>query len=129
MRSKSSSGSCGAVATEKHLLQRVAAETEPEGVERDHLVGRDVAEIHLGAELLDEPRLRRLCGRFPDEIVEVDRVRNLGDEAGAHLAGRMKHAGGAALARLCDHLPGAGVTLFLDPRNPLVRSKHNLRIL
>ena len=44
---------------QEHLLQRVAAEPEPQRLERDHLVGRDVAEVHLRAELLHEPRLRR----------------------------------------------------------------------
>src|SRR5579872_2952460 len=118
--SKSSSGSGGWLATEQHLLQRVSAQTEPERLERDHLVGRDVAEVHLGAEVLDEPRLRRLGRRLPDEIVEVDLVRDLVDEAGAHLARRPEDAGGAALAALGDHLPGAGGELLLDPLHPLV---------
>ena len=45
--------------TEQHLLQRVAAQAEPERLERDQFVGRDVAEVDRRAELLDEPRLRR----------------------------------------------------------------------
>src|SRR5215207_11140565 len=58
MSSSSDSGSGGAVA-KQHLLQGVAAEAEAERLERDHLVGRDVAEVDVGAEVLHEPRLRR----------------------------------------------------------------------
>ena len=39
-------------------------------------------------------------------------VRDLVDEPRAHLAGRSEDAGGAALAPLGDHLPGAGVELL-----------------
>src|SRR5438132_8961517 len=42
---------------EQDLLQGVAPEAEPERLERDHLVGRDVAKVHRRAELPDEPRL------------------------------------------------------------------------
>src|SRR5947208_9145009 len=127
--SKSSSGSGGAVATEQHLLERVSAQPQAERLQRDHLVGRDVAEIHLRAEMLDEPGLRRLRRRLPEEVVEVDRVRDLVDEAGAHLARGAEDAGGAALAGLGDHLPGAGVTLFLDPFDPLVRREDDFGVL
>src|SRR5579871_5979651 len=53
-------GRCGRLATDQHLLERVGAEPEAERLERDHLVGRDVPEVHVGAELLDEPGLARL---------------------------------------------------------------------
>ena len=64
----STSGSCSrlTLATEEHLLQRVAAQPEAERLERDDLVGRDVAEVDVGPEVLDEPRLRRLRRRLPD---------------------------------------------------------------
>src|SRR3954447_20380633 len=61
-----SDGSCRLVAKE-HLLQRVAAQAEPERLERDDLLGRDVAEIHVRPEMLDEPGLRRLRRRLPHE--------------------------------------------------------------
>src|SRR5204863_4679253 len=57
MASKSRSGSAGAVAIDQHLLQRVAAQTEAQRLERDHLVGRDVPEVDPRPELLHEPRL------------------------------------------------------------------------
>src|SRR5919199_560233 len=60
----SNSRSGSAVATEQHLLQGVAAETKPQRFERDHLVGRDVAEVRVRPELLDEPRLRGLRRRL-----------------------------------------------------------------
>src|SRR5436305_3120352 len=58
MASQSSSGSGGAVATEQHLLQGVTAQAESQRLERDHLVGRDVPEVDVRAELLHEPGLR-----------------------------------------------------------------------
>src|SRR5215470_20264159 len=50
-------------ATEQHLLQGVAAQPEPQRLEWDHLVGRDVAEVDVRAEMLDEPRLALLGWR------------------------------------------------------------------
>src|SRR2546430_8013911 len=101
-----SAGSCR-LAAKKHLLERVAAQPEAERLERDHLVGRDVAEIDVRPEVLHEPRLAGLRRRLPDEVVEVDLVRDLVDQAGAHVAVLAEDAGRAALARLRDHLPGA----------------------
>src|SRR5581483_12006394 len=54
--------------TEQDLLQGVAAQPEAQRLERDHLVGRDVAEVHVGAELLHEPRLARLRRRLEDQV-------------------------------------------------------------
>src|SRR5690242_8192109 len=62
-----SAGSCR-LAAKEHLLQRVAAQAEAQRLERDHLVGRDVAEVHVRAELPDEPGLRSLGGRFEDDV-------------------------------------------------------------
>src|SRR4249920_2667818 len=58
--SKSSSGSWGALAIEQDLLERVAPQAKAQCLERDDLVGRDVPEVHVGAELLDETGLRGL---------------------------------------------------------------------
>ena len=85
--------------------------------------------LTFGPEVLDEPGLRRLRRRLEDQVAEVDLVRDLVDEAGAHLAGRPEDAGGAALAALGDHLPGAGLELLLDPLHPLVRREDDLRVL
>src|SRR2546421_11529461 len=70
MASKSRSGSAGAVATEQHLLQGVPAQTQAQRLERDHLIGRDVPEVHGRAELLHEPGLGRLRGRLEDQVFE-----------------------------------------------------------
>src|SRR5580765_1657972 len=100
-------GNCR-LAAKKHLLQRVAAQPEPQRLEWDHLVGRDVAEVDRRTEVLDEPRLRRLRRRLEDEVVDRHLVDDLVDEARAHLARRPVDAGRPALATLGDHLPGAG---------------------
>src|SRR5262245_844277 len=73
MASKSRSGRGGALC-KQDLLQRVAPEPEPKRLERDHLVGRDVAEIDTGSELLHEPRLRALRRRLEDEVLDRDLV-------------------------------------------------------
>jgi len=54
--------------TQQHLLQRVAAQAEPQRLERDHFFGRDVPEVHRRAELLHEPRLGGLRRRFEDDV-------------------------------------------------------------
>src|SRR5579862_2197102 len=54
---------------EQHLLQRVAAQAEPQRLERDDLFGRDVPEIDVGPEMLHEPGLRGLGRRLPHEVV------------------------------------------------------------
>src|SRR5690242_16735714 len=113
----------------EHLLQRVAAEPEAERLERDHFLRRDVPEIHLGPEVLYEPRLGRLRRRLPDDVVEVELVRDLVDQAGAHVAVLAEDAGAAALTRLGDHLPRARVLLFLQPLHPLVRREDDLAVL
>src|SRR5262249_46906392 len=80
MDSQSRSGSWGRLSTEQHLLQRVAAQPEAERLERNHLVGRDVAEIDVGTEVLHEPRLARLRRRLEDQFRDRYLVRDLVDE-------------------------------------------------
>src|SRR6185437_2908018 len=74
-----SAGSCR-LAAKEHLLQGVAAQTEPQRLERDHLVGRNVAEVHVRTELLDKPRLRGLRGGLEDDVLGPDRLRDLTDQ-------------------------------------------------
>src|SRR5919109_4821530 len=127
--SKSSSGRRCALAIEQDLLQRVASEPEPQGLERDHLVRGDVAQVHVWAELLHEPGLARLRGRLEDQLADLDLVHDLVHETGAHLAGRAVDPRRAALPALRDHLPGAGGELLLDPLDPLVRGVDGLGVL
>src|SRR5919201_3193250 len=61
-----STGRCRLGAAKQHLLERVAAQAEPERLERDDLLRRDVAEVDLRPEVLDEPGLRRLGRGLPD---------------------------------------------------------------
>src|SRR5438094_7083886 len=115
--------------TEQDLFQRVGAEPEPEGLQRDDLVGRDVAEIDLVPELLHEPRLGRLGRRLEDQLVEVDLVDDLVDQPRSHLTGGPEDACGAALAPLGDHLPCPRRELALDPLDPLLRRVDHLGVL
>src|SRR3954453_2790125 len=82
----------------EHLLERVAAQPEPERLERDHLFGWNVSQIDNRPELLDEPRLRGLRRRLPDQVVERHGRGDLVDEVGPHLAARSEDASAAALA-------------------------------
>src|SRR5205085_12586265 len=107
----SSGGRCRLAVAKQHLLQGVAPQTEPQRLEGDDLVRRNVAKVHLWAEVLDEPRLGRFRRRLPDELAHVDVMGDLVDEPCAHLPGRTKDTGCSALARLGDHLPGACVEL------------------
>src|SRR5690349_6814032 len=108
-----SAGSCS-FATEQHLLQRVAPQPETEGLERDHLVRRDVPEVDRRTEALDEPRLRCLRRRLEEDVLDADGLGDLTDQLGAHAAGRVEDAGGAAFPRLGDHLPRTGLELLAE---------------
>src|SRR3954471_17540272 len=114
-----SAGSCR-LAAKEHLLQRVAAQAETQRLERDHLVGRDVAEVDVRAEVLDEPRLALLGRRLPDQAVERNGVLDLVDETGAQLAAGTVDAGGATLAAFGNDTPGACLELLLHPLHPEV---------
>src|SRR5215475_10136524 len=94
-----SAGSCR-LATEQHLLEGVAAQPEAQRLERDHLVRRDVAEIDVRAEVLDEPGLALPRRRLPDQAFEGQGVLDLVDKARPQLAARPVDAGGASLAAL-----------------------------
>src|SRR4029453_11944359 len=63
-----STGSCR-LATEQHLLQGVAAQPEPQRFERDHFLRRNVPEVDVRPEVLDEPGLARLRRRFEEQVV------------------------------------------------------------
>src|SRR5438093_1456592 len=131
--SKSTSGSWGGLLdagmAKEHLLQGVAAQSETERLESDDLLRRDVPEVHLGAEVLDEPGLRALRRRLPDQVVEADRVLDLIDEPGAELSGRPVAPGCAALAALGDDLPGARGDLVAHPPPPELRGAVRVRVL
>src|SRR5438309_1200935 len=123
-----SAGSCR-LATEEHLLERVAAEPQAERLERDHLVRRDVPEVHVRAEMLDEPGLALLRRRLPDQALEGDGMLDLVDEPRTELAARTVDACGAAFTALGDDAPGAGVELLAHPLHPEVRRDVHLGVL
>src|SRR5262249_27265990 len=105
--------------TQHHRLQRVAAKTQAQRLERDHLVGRDVPEVHRRPELLDEPRLGSLRRRLEDDVRGPDGVRDLVDQIRSHAARRVEDPGSPAFTRLGDHLPGARLELLVQPLRPL----------
>ena len=82
-----------------------------------------------GPNCLHEPRLGGLRGGLEDHVLRADRLRDLADQLGAHAAARVEDPGRAALARLGDHLPGAGVELLVQPLLPLVRGVLDGRVL
>src|SRR4051812_6646340 len=100
------------VLTQQELLQRVGSQPEAKRLERDDLVGRDVAEVDVGPVLLNKPRLRLGRRRLEDDVGEVELVDDLVDQAGAHVAGGAEDPGRPALTGLRDHLPGAGFQVF-----------------
>src|SRR5688572_28677700 len=70
--------------SKENLLQGVAAQAAAERLERDHLVGRDVPEVHVRADGLHEPRLRGLRRRLEDKIANSYGVRDAGDDVRPH---------------------------------------------
>src|SRR5438309_8549287 len=123
-----SAGRCR-LAAKEHLLQRVGSQAEAQRLERDHLVGRDVAEVDVRAEVLDEPRLAVLRRRLPDQGLEGKGVLDLVDEARPKLAARAVDPGGAALAALGDDAPSARGELLLHPLHPEIRRDVHLGVL
>src|SRR5438094_3332395 len=126
--STSGSWSAGAVA-KQHLLERVAAQAEPQRLERDHFFGRDVAEVDRGPERLDEPRLGGLRRRLEDDVHRTDSHRDLTDQLRPHAAGGVEDPGGTAFPRLGDHLPGPRVQFLLKPLDPLLGCVVDRRVL
>src|SRR4051812_39744118 len=100
------SGSRRLGVAKQDLLEGVAAQAEPQRLERDDFVRRDVAEVHVRAEVLHEPRLAIFRRRLPDQHLEGDGVLDLVHETRAELAAGAIDAGGAALAALGDDAPG-----------------------
>ena len=111
------------------VQERVPAQPEAQGLDRDHLVGRDVAEVHVAAEVLDEPHLLLLAGRLEQQPAAVDGLADLLDEAFLHLAVRVIHPHGARLAALRDHLPRPGLELLLDHLDPALGSEDDVLAL
>src|SRR5664279_1229312 len=94
----------------EYCPERVGAKPESKRLETESLLGRDVAEVHLGAVVGDEPGLSGLERRLENEVVDRNLVRDLFHEPGAHLARGPEDACGAALSSLGDHFPGtAGI--------------------
>ena len=125
-----------AVAGEQHALQR-GAHRSPGGAVTAHRcracpsaaraassratstsLGSDVAEVDVGAEPAHEPHLLVLARRLEQDLARA-RSRGRSRRSGPpDLAVVAEDAGGAALARLGDHLPGAGLELGARSARP-----------
>src|SRR5262249_31988462 len=104
--------------------QGVGAQPLTDGLDGDHVLGRDVAEVHVRPEVLDEPDLLGFARRLEDDAAGVDLHLDLVDEARLDLPRRVVDADGAGLAPLDDHLPRSGPELALDLIDPPPRRDH-----
>src|SRR6185437_12646777 len=95
----------------------------------EHVLGRDVAQVALAAEAVQQPNLLLAAGRLEDQPVRVDRVHDLVDQAGTHLSVGAIDAGRTRLSRLGDHLPGAGLQVAFDLLHPDIGGHDEVRIL
>src|SRR5207302_7740708 len=82
----------------------VRPQAKPKRLQRDHVLGEDVAEVDLGAVLLDEPDLLVLLRRLEDQARLIHLVDDLVDQAGARLAVGPVEAGVAGRPPLADHV-------------------------
>ena len=107
----------------------VGAEPDADRLEGDHVGGRDVAEVHVAAEVLHEPGLLLLLRRLEEELRRVHLRHQLLDEAGLHLAVRVVDADRPALPRLADDTPAAGGQVRLGLLDPAIRRHDARRVL
>src|SRR5262249_47326563 len=98
--------------------QGVRAQPLTDGLERDDVLGRHVAHVHVGSEVLDEPHLLGLARRLEDDPAGIHLHLDLVDESCLDLAGGVVDAARPRLATLDDHLPGACRDLALDLIDP-----------
>src|SRR5262249_57148367 len=101
--------------------QGVGAQALADGLDRDDLLGWDVTQVHVRAEMLDEPDLLWLARRLEDDAAGVDLHLDLVDQACFDLARRVVDADGSRLPSLRDHLPPALRELAPDLIDPTTR--------
>src|SRR6185369_2637774 len=101
-----------------HQEERIGAEPLADGLHRDDVARRHVAEVHVGTEVLHQPDLLVLLRRLEHHARRIDLGLDLLDEAGLHFAGALVDADGAGFSALADDLPRAGGELFLDVLHP-----------
>src|SRR5262245_6776417 len=101
--------------------QGVGAQALADRLDRDHVLGWNVAQVHVRAEVLDHPDLLRLARRLEDDAAGIDLHLDLVDQPCLDLARRVVDADGARLASLDDHLPRTRGELTLDLIDPAAR--------
>src|SRR5262249_32829877 len=101
--------------------QGVGAQPLADGLDRDHVLGRDVAQVHVGAEMFDEPDLLGLARGLEDDPADVDLHLDLVDEPRLDLSRGVVDADRPRLAPFHDHLPRSGAQLALDLVDPSLR--------
>src|ERR1700722_16197743 len=120
---------CSIRAAQRKALDGVGAQAETQGLQGEAVAGGDVAEVAPGAEVLQQPHLLSLQRRVEDQLLRIDRVDDLLDQAGTGFAVGAVDAGGARLARLGDHLPGTGVQVAFDLLHPDVGGHDEVDVL
>src|SRR5262249_42645912 len=109
-----------------HREERVGAQTEPEGLDGQHLAGRDVAEVDVAAEHRDEARLQVLGRSLEQQPVDAEAGGDDGvDDGLAELTVGTADPAAPALTRLGDHHGGAGIEILADAVDPR-RRRHGV---
>src|SRR5262245_18718939 len=72
--------------------QGIGAQPLADGLDRDHVLGRDVAQVHVGAEVFDEPHLLGLPRSLENDAAGVDLHLDLVDEPRLDLSRRVVDA-------------------------------------
>ncbi len=106
-----------------------ARRPRPKRLQGEDVVRQHVAQVHVRAELLDEPDLLVLLRRLEDQLGAVHLVHDLVDQPGARLAVGAVEPGVAGRPALAGDERGAGVERGADQAHPAVRGEQRGRVL
>ncbi len=60
----------------EEVRERVAAQPQANGFEAHHLIGGNIAQVHISSQQLDEPHLLGFLGCFPQDFLRVTASNN-----------------------------------------------------
>ena len=105
----------------------VEAQADPQRLEPDYAVERDVAEVDIGTNSLDQFLLDRLAWRLEHEALDGNAAgQNVIEQVDPQLAVAAADAAPARFARFQDHVVGARCQILRDGLDPL-RGGHGQR--